>query len=105
MSLVEIFNGAVILILMRWYFVVEWKVWKKDDVKSFRRSSVSIKFSVEVGKIPAAAKKFLGSSSCRPNVSKPLLISGISDLVTVKFRQKVMKELIDQLLLMKWRWS
>ena len=62
MSLVEIFNGAVILILMRRYFVVEWKVWKNDDVKSFRWSSVSIKFSVE-GHISYGASVGWGNES------------------------------------------
>ena len=37
------------------------------------RSSVFIKFSEEVGKIPVETKKFLGSSSCRPSVSRALV--------------------------------
>ena len=34
-------------------------------------------------------KMFLGSSSGRPNVSRPWVISGISDLVTVDHNERI----------------
>ena len=59
------------------------KCWRQSFF--FLEQRFLIKFSVEVGKIPVQTKMFLDSSSCRPSVSRALVYSGISNLVTAEF--------------------